>query len=321
MVGFSVLAVRHPVVIMLFAFTVSLAESNGRAKQIAAGHIEECSRPCSAIAVVRAGGDAKSREPLPAAMLMPLFVEDRIEIADAGQWLKIRFGPRELLTVEKRDSPYFVPHPRPGSSPIKNFTTDGVRRIVAVFGLFSSRQEARQAVSLTSRSPGDEDGLPLYIGLLRHPDLKIAAGRRPFTLRWHGGAPPFSVRLYRDGELAPVAAVEDLRQRETLPMKVAFTPGRYRIEVREHGERPVTGEFAVVPAAQLPVPPARADLAALPPALGRVLTAAWRAGQDDGAWAYDSFLEAAALAADFPPAAMLRDGLAEGDLPRFTGKE
>lgn len=144
--------------------------------------------------------------------------------------------------------------------------------------------------------------------------MKIASGTRRFSLSWHGGTGPFSVRIFKDGELKPVLALDDVSERYLSVEGVSFPRGSYQLELKDRLQRQMAG-FTAVDRAQVPSPPAASGLELLPPDVARTLAATWRAAQDDGAWALESFLDVAEMAGTYPPARTLRDGLARGDLP------
>ena len=275
-----------------------------------AGYIEECAESCALYKVEGAPGGTREK----AEQLMPVRAGDKILVSGTNGWVKLQFGPRQRVTVEHEDSPYTVPMPQEGPGHWSNLVSSLSGKVVKAFAIFAARHDAREAASLTTRGSEDENGLPLAAGVLRHDSMKIASGTRRFSLSWHGGMGPFSVRIFKDGELKPVLALDDVSERYLSVEGVSFPRGSYQLELKDRLQRQMAG-FTAVDRAQVPSPPAASGLESLPPDVARTLAATWRAAQDDGAWALESFLDAAEMAGTYPPARTLRDGLARGDLP------
>lgn len=300
-------------VIFLVAAPYSVATTRASG-EIVVGYIEECAGGCSRYSIKRASESGSEKTELSSAEpLMPVWKGDQIIVPGPADWVRLQFGP-ERVTVEYVDSPYTVPKPQEGPGYWSNLVTDLSGKIVKAFTTFAAKHDVREATSLTTRGSEDEDGLPFSAGVLRHDNMKIASGTRRFSLSWHGGTSPFSIRIFKDGELKPVLALDNVEERSFSVAGVAFPRGSYQVEVKDRLQRRTAG-FLAIDRTQVPNPPSSSGLDSLPPEVARTLAAAWRAAQDDGAWALESFLEAAELAGTFPPARTLRDGLAAGDLP------
>lgn len=293
---------------------VATAAPSG-ADEVVAGEVLECQNLCKDIKVRRFGRSNGSAEEVAVRPTMLLFVGDVVIIPDTNHRLFVRLGPHERQLIEFTDSPFTVEMPKEGPGYWQNLVMALPKKILAVFANLYDRHEAREAASLTSRgSACDQDGLPLNAGLFRHHGMKVAAQMRPFSLKWCGGTPPYSVRLFKDGELKPLIALDEVRERQAFVDRVPFTVGTYRVELKDAVQRQAA-EFQAVDRARLPLPAAGSGLEPLPADMSGVLLATWRAGLDDGVWALESFLAAAELAQSYPPALALRDALAAGDLP------
>lgn len=291
--------------VILAATAPSSGTTGGEAKEVVAGYIEDCAGNCSDYFI--------NTEEQRAQLLMPVWKGDKIIVPAPAGWMKLRFGTNQRITIEYADSPYTVPKPQEGPGYWSNLVSHLSGKIVKAFTSFATRHDVREATSLTTRGSEDEDGLPLTAGILRHDNMQIASGTRQFSLSWQGGTRPFSIRIFKDGELKPVLARDGLDDRSLSVAGVAFPRGSYKVEVKDRLQRQTAG-FIAVDQARVPSP-SSSEVNALPPEVARTLVATWRAAQDDGVWALESFLEAAELAETFPPARTLRDGLAAGDLP------
>jgi hypothetical protein len=160
---------------------------------------------------------------------------------------------------------------------------------------------------------------PLKVGLFTLPWLRIVAGEGRLRLAWHGGQPPFLVRVSPKDRTEPIFEVPDLTER-TLDADVSkLRIGRYRIEVRDASMPPQVKDkdFDVVARSALPEFPSDPGLGAMPADLRTTVLAAWLAAQDNGAWALESYRRLSEINGERHPARIIRGLLAEGRIPHF----
>jgi hypothetical protein len=89
------------------------------------------------------------------------------------------------------------------------------------------------------------------------------------------------------------------------------------LEIRDADGEEVTAQLEAVSPSAAPELPPDAGFAELPKEMRATVRAAWLAGQDDGLWILEGYTRAAALADAYEPARILRDALADGQVPRM----
>lgn len=238
--------------------------------------------------------------------LQPLFAGDSVTLFTARARARLRLYPDTVHWVcgANAEPPcptgFRVPAPRRRGGTVAALA-ELVRQSLA--GLFSGEAWSR---SVTAAARGDgELALPM-LGL----DSRIAAGRRPIVVAWTGGVPPYEVRLVRDGagELASASAVRD-RRAALGPLDLQ--PGLHAVQVRDSAGRTRLTRFQVVPGDSMP----RVVLPATSLSEGSkaLLAAVGLAGQEQGRWAWEAYLQLSVLSDE--TARLVQDQLAAGRLP------
>jgi hypothetical protein len=140
----------------------------------------------------------------------------------------------------------------------------------------------------------------------------VQAGVRTWRLAWTGGTPPYAYRM-RGPDNGLVAEANGLIEPATEPVPLDLEPGRHVIEI-EDGSNPA--ERQRIRREILVVTDAPPRLAALSeeisvPSARAVAFLAWLAGQDDGSWRLEAYLQSWADATNDDRAVMhlLRDAL------------
>ena len=161
----------------------------------------------------------------------------------------------------------------------------------------------------TCGQPGSEVK-PIDVPILV-PGAKVVAGQRDLPLAWHGGCPPFVVKV--------LSGANSLVHRESIEGwqvrldDVPLTVGSYSIEITDAAGRRYEGSLEAV--AKGPAMPP--DLAEDTSQLGITAQAVWLARQDGGRWRLDSFeLLRPLIRAGDPLAGSIGDGVLWGPAPR-----
>lgn len=298
---------RASVVVVLVA-TALVASAPALAAQQEVGHIVDFQGPPSGATVKRAAGGSDRL-----AMYAPLYAGDSVLVLASTTRVLVRLGegaPRWVCRTLPAAGCSAGPALRvaaagsPPSARAVAFRRVGAWLSAAVHG------EGDAGVVHAVLPRGDGVALPLLAGR----DVKLVAGTRALELPFSGGEPPFAVRIFRSDVSATVAEAEGMAERVFRSKPVALVPGRYGVEVRDAGNHVARASFGVVAAGDAPKPPSVDP--GVSGASARLLSAAWLAGQGDGAWAWESYLRLGAdAAAASGPAANVRATLLAGDLP------
>ncbi len=143
------------------------------------------------------------------------------------------------------------------------------------------------------------------------PGAMVVAGQRDLPLAWHGGCPPFIVKvLSGSSSLVHRESIEGWQVRLD---DVPLTVGRYSIAITDVADRRYQGSLEAV--ATGPVMPA--DLAGDSSELGVTAQAVWLARQDGGRWRLESFeLLRPLIRSGDPLAGSIGDGVLWGGASR-----
>jgi hypothetical protein len=154
------------------------------------------------------------------------------------------------------------------------------------------------------------DVKPIEVPILV-PGARVVAGQRDLPLAWHGGCPPFVVKV--------LSGANSLVHRESIDGwqvrldDVPLTAGRYAIAISDVAGRRYDGSLEAVEAGPV-LPP---ELAADTSKLGVTAQAVWLARQDGGRWRLDSFERLRPLIrAGDPLAGSIGDVVLWGPAPR-----
>ena len=244
---------------------------------------------------------------LPVGILSEVWGDDRIVIYNDLGYLRLKMTSGEVITVERRFSPYTVSAVGKVATPVSNL----VHMITKPLTWWHNAEQLK--LNLMARAAGD----PLRVPLLGSGARHIVAGERPFTLIWYGGTPPFALRVTSGDGTQPLLDLTGLTGRQVRPPPLSFTPGPYIVDIRDAAGDTASRQFVVVAPGIVPVPPPDAHVYSLPPDIRTIVVATWLAGQAQGQWALESFLRVAILAESFEPAHLLYEALAQGELPRL----
>jgi hypothetical protein len=190
-------------------------------------------------------------------------------------------------------------------------------RLATIFSAIPALFDDEYKLAGTAASRGGEqcgkDGIavkPIHVPILT-PGARIVAGERDLPLAWHGGCPPFVVKvLSGTNSLVHRESIEGWQVRLD---DVPLTVGTYAVVVSDTQGRQLDARLEAVNDG--PVLPA--DLAADVSNLGITAQAVWLAGHDDGRWRLESFERLRPLIrAGDPLAGTLGDGVLWGTAPR-----
>ncbi len=200
---------------------------------------------------------------------------DRVTLP-AGASLKVQLASGEVSSF-KGPGTFVIPDARP------------LGKLQSIFQSIPDLFDDEYRVAGTAASRGGEActstsdaAREIHVPILV-PGARIVAGERDLPLAWHGGCPPFIVKvLSGSNSLVDRESIDGWQVRlDDVPLPV----GRYTVLITDAtGKRFETALEAV---AGGPAPPA--DLAADASPLGITAQAVWLAGQDGGRWRLESF--------------------------------
>lgn len=309
---------RHPIIVLaalvpalvLLPFFALPARAAGEDRAVA--YVTRLSAPCSPRFEVRdprTGQTVPSENPGCAVTYFRALHEgEQIVISGPNDWLELRFDGGRTVRLQQGNSPFDLRGGGAAASPFDNLLAS---LFDALRGLWPSGSGAADATAVTAVTRGQAGGIfevPLFDSAAT---LRLAAGERRFTLEWNGGAPPFRVKLERDGETVPAGAWSDVADQVIDAKLVDLKPGRYQLSVRDRrGARQVARLEVVDPAAR-PRPPARLNSDEADADIAALAYAAWLAAEDD-VWRLEAYLRARELARQYPPAGLFAMRLGEG---------
>lgn len=181
----------------------------------------------------------------PVRFNLPLQNGDRVYVDEPGATLVIRYSDKKKTTAT-----YGPP-----------VTVDGARNVATsrsnTSDLIWQRATDSHNHRVTTGTKGDDGPLALLLPGLRDGTARIAAGERHLMLGWSGGVGPYAVTL-RNADGTVYETTNKLRNLIVFSHPLVFKPGRYDIEISDHGNSTVRGSFTVV-SEGIPKPAARAD--------------------------------------------------------------
>ncbi len=142
------------------------------------------------------------------------------------------------------------------------------------------------------------------------PGARVVAGQRDLPLAWHGGCPPFVVKVMSGADsLVHRESIDGWQVRlDDVPLSV----GRYTLLITDSAGRRYEGTLEAVAAGPALPPELLADTSHL----GVTAQAVWLARQDGGRWRLDSFERLRPLIrAGDPLAGSIGDGVLWGPAP------
>jgi hypothetical protein len=161
------------------------------------------------------------------------------------------------------------------------------------------------------------DPQPLQIPLAANSAAKLSSGQRSLALAWTGGAPPYQVRLQREGQEGLVLEANHIDQTRFRSKPVELSPGAYRLTVSGASRKGVNLSVLnvmVVPADQLPKAPTTLLSPAQPDSLRETVYPAWLASQGQE-WALEAYQRALPWLDEHEPAQWLMYCLEKGVRP------
>jgi hypothetical protein len=153
------------------------------------------------------------------------------------------------------------------------------------------------------------DVTPIDVPILV-PGARVVAGQRDLPLAWHGGCPPFVVKVLSGAD--SVVLRESIDGWQVRLDDVPLAVGRYTLLITDAAGRRYQGSLEAVAAGPVLPPELLADTSPL----SVTAQAVWLARQDGGRWRLDSFERLRPLIrAGDPLAGSIGDGVLWGPAP------
>lgn len=205
-------------------------------------------------------------------------------VVQAGDLVVLPAGASVSLQLANGQSTTFS---GPGTFEVPNGRQLG--KLATIISSLKSMLDDEYRLAGTAASRGGEscgkDGLavkPIDVPILAG-GANIVAGERDLPLAWHGGCPPFVVKVLSGDD--SVVARESIAGWQVRLDDVPLVAGTYAVVVADAGGR----EFKTSLVAVKNGPALPPDLAADSSNLGVTAQAAWLARQDGGRWRLESF--------------------------------
>jgi hypothetical protein len=233
---------------------------------------------------------------------------DRISKMPRNGSVKIRLTTDEIVEVAERQLNQPI-EPR-GMQP-----TFRSNLLASLASLLTPWHDS-QAYNFAIRDIGDQPSAsqPLQIPLIPPAGASVASGRRPFSVIWLGGTPPFKLSLTAAAAGPSIFESDRMMGRE-LPKKVlTLSIGAYTVRLSDAAGQEIERPLDVVPEEVIPLPPEEPAPTNVPSAWLVTARAGWLAQQGQGRWLLEAFLEATPMRSSFEPAGTLVSLLANGGL-------
>ena len=211
---------------------------------------------------------------------------DRLKLTDPNAVVKITLSNKERLRLDAETRELMLP-----------CDPTGVTQQLAAFlrAIWGSGETRRiNAVAASSRT-GSRTRPPIIPALVGDRS-EIAGGERAVFLAWSGGDAPFSIRIERNGDDAPIAALQNVSTRSATLPSARFAPGRYVLVITDGRGRVLRDEqLHVVDARTVPPFPPELDAAAIAEDAKRLYYADFLAGYGDGRFCLEALQQAASI--------------------------
>ncbi|MBC8038841.1 MAG: hypothetical protein H7X89_16680 [Rhizobiales bacterium] len=241
-------------------------------------------------AVVREGKE------LPPKLMMPLYSGDVVFVRDPASRVSLELGGGQTVDVGSTLQRYDVS----GEIPTGD---DAWSLFAAIGGVLAGGSEE---VPENMASKGDSLTVPLAV----HGPNLIVKTERKLWLAWQGGTGPFTVSAKLGAEEIAIAPTE--KREIDVPLE-AGAGDRLAITIRDSRQQIATVRFRLRDAA--PALPDSLQKASPGPSAETLVTAAWLASVDKGAWAVEAAQILHAQAGKDQAAAALLARMVEGWKP------
>ena len=253
----------------VFSLLGLLSASAAWAEQAPAGYVVAASLAgddaAAKTAVVREGKE------LPPKLMMPVYSGDVVFVRDPASRVSLELGGGETVDVGGSLVRYNVS----GEIPTGD---DAWSVLTAIGGVL-----AGDADEVPENMASKGDGASLVVPLAVHGPNLIVKGERKLWIAWQGGTRPFMVMAKTGTKEMPVSAT-DAREAE-VPVP-ADAGERLAITIRDSNKQTATLRFHLRDA--VPILPDSLKKASPGPSAAALVTAAWLASLDKGAWAVEA---------------------------------
>ncbi len=244
-----------------------LSASVARAEQTPAGYVVAVSLSgedaTAKTAVVREGTE------LPPKLMMPVYSGDVVFVRDPASLVRLELGGGETVNIGNTLLRYNVS----GEIPTGD---DAWSVLTAIAGILSGEEDA---VPENMVSKGDSLTVPLAV----HGTNLIAKAERKLWLAWQGGTGPFRVTAKFGAAEIPLPATDAREIEVPVPAEAGE---RLAITIRDSTRQTATVQFRLRDAT--PELPGNLEVAFPGPSANTLVTAAWLASLDKGAWAVEA---------------------------------
>lgn len=255
------------------------------------------------VAVTLAGKDASAKtavvrqgKELPARLMMPVYAGDVVFLRDTASRIVLELGGGKSVDIGGSLARYNVE----GEIP----TGDDAWSILTAIGNVLAGDGEEIPDNMAAKGDGDELKMPLAV----HGANLIGKGERSLWIAWNGGKAPFVVSIAQDGRNTVLPETD---RRET---EIAVKAGdRLTVSIADADRRAVTIRFRQRDS--LPAVPDSMRTAAPGPAADVLVSAAWLATVDNGAWSVEAAQALHGRAASDQAAAALLDRMVKGWKP------
>lgn len=275
--------------------------STSWATDIEVGWIEAIQGKAEDITIRRGG------KPISVIRFKTLHEGDSVFVTNATR-VEIRLGEgTQSVTVTEKNSPYRVV--RVGEVPGARSKLLSWLRSIVLSSVGKADLAQPRLVIAASRSAGGTQE-PLSVPLFERPEYLLVAGKRNLHFAWHGGLPPYVLRLSDKQSGVVLAEINGVQDKRTMFASVDIPPGVYLLSISDARNEQRLQRIGVVSEVALPVRQGVNDMG-LPVDVRALYNAAWLTGQQNGQWRLESYQQLMAL--NLPEAIFLREALASGE--------
>lgn len=285
----------------------------------AAVYIDTINGPLWAFVIKRNGQELTEiapSKPLQAGDEIQVFALDEVDdplFEDPENAITLALGNGKSVTLkyeDTKDKPYRVEKSTPPSV-FTNILEDLSKWFHELWD--KDVQNRRLALGLEGKP---KHSIPLTMFLLQEGNLRLVAGKRELHLTWHGGEPPYRVRVALIGSDKALWNEHNITKATVVLNKQPIAVGRYQVIVSDAKANLVSGQFTVV--ADLPLlshPEVKTIIQSdLPEPSKQTLLAAWLWTQEKGIWGFEVYQRVAKIKGYYP-ALLIKGGLERGERP------